>query len=532
METLREIFIKLGLSVAGADFAEALALEHALEKGADMVVEAVEKIGDFFVEAVEKTAHFGEQMDLLSIKTGASAEEIQKLGYAAMLNGSSAEAMGTAIQRLARQMEEAKDGSVESQKHFTKLGISMDQIRHSSPDEMMKIIADKLKAMGDAGKASASAMQLLGRSGKDLVPTLLLGREGLEEMGQELEDLGGLMSTEAIKSAREFEDSLKELHAVGDGLVHLIGSTLIEALQPMLKAFLDWYKVNQKLIAQRVQTFAHAVGEALKFVWNVAMGLGKALMFLLDNLKLVAIVLGSTLMAVLIAFGPEIAFVTSWMVALGVQSVASALAAGAAWLIAAAPMILLGAALVIAALAAEDFYVFLKDGDSVMGHLGPKWVAFYESLLAAKGDDPWWLTAIKDFLKALEDIEGFMDKFQGRAGATREKLANDTEHDTGAVDAWISRSLKDLFNQAGETATPYSPYAAGPNQSFGGGASPDASAKNHSTPFGPNQSFSVSNTFVQGPGQSAGALADEATSSMENWHKTKLREAAALMSHP
>lgn len=293
MESLRELFIKLGLSVNAAEFAEGLAWEHALEEGAHLVVEAVEHLGEIFIEAVEKTAEFGEQMSLLSIKTGVGVESIQKLSYAASLSGSTADDMRVALVHLARSVEAAKDGSEQAQKHFTKLGISMADVSTKSPEELFLMIADRAKAMGAGTKLSAAAMDLFGRSGANLIPTLIGGREELESLGVELEDFGSLMGEDSVNRAREFNDNLKRTEVFLEGLRHELGMVLIDGLEPIIHGMLEWVKANRQLISQKLQTFARGLVQAIEGVVKVVKFLGDQTQRIIGLFKLAAITAGA-----------------------------------------------------------------------------------------------------------------------------------------------------------------------------------------------------------------------------------------------
>ena len=63
-------------------------------------------------------------------------------------------------------------------------------------------MADKFKAMPDGTKKTALAMDILGKSGKDLIPLLNSGSEGLGEMLAEADSLGITLSTETAAISR------------------------------------------------------------------------------------------------------------------------------------------------------------------------------------------------------------------------------------------------------------------------------------------------------------------------------------------
>lgn len=520
MDSLRELFINLGLSVESAEFAEAIGLEHALEEGAELCVEAVEHMGEVFVEAVEKTAEFGEKMELLSIKTGVSVEEIQKLSYAATLSGSSADDMKMALTHLSRAVENAKDGSEEAQKHFQKLGISMDDVRTKSPDELFKLMADRIKEIGPGSKATALAMQILGRSGANMIPTLIEGREGLEELGEELVDFGGLMDKEATHGAHEFADNLQRVHAIAEGLEHELAGPLIEALNPLLKDMFEWVKLNREFIGLRVRTFAHALGEALVFVGHAVAGLAKAVMVAIDYFKLFAYIIGSVVGAVLISNAAGIAFAASWYIALGVQAVTAAIASAAAWTLAAAPIALIAAALLFAALFAEDFYYFMTDGESVLGHLIEKGQELMK-VWFEKHTDPWIVTTMKEAIKLanmLATAIAIIDP-TGLLGLAFAKIDEKTAPGPQKV------SLEEAAAQTSAALSHMGKHTTA-DDIYGSGGSPGASAAAGATNYVHAPSFSMPVTIVQGPGQSASGVAEEVGTHFERLWDSKMREAA------
>lgn len=533
MESLRELFIKLGLSVNAAEFAEGIAWEHALEEGAHLVVEAVEELGEIFIESVHHTAEFGEQMDLLSQKTGVSVEQIQKLSYAAGLSGASADDLRVSITHLARASEAAQGGNEEAIKTFHKLGLSMEQLKKDSPDELMLAISEKFKELGPGAKRTALAMDVFGRSGTALIPMLGAGREEIEKLGLEAEELGIVMSAEAAHSAHEFDDELRKMHETAVGLEHELAGPLIEALLPIVQEILHWVKANRQLISQKVQTFAHGVGMAISVMGRTMVGIGKVAMFLVDNLKLLAFVLGGVVLAALIVTNGgllqmlvNVTLNSLAYVLLGVQAVAAAVKATIAWLAAAAPIAAVAALLILAALAAEDFYYFLTDGDSLLGDfLNEKGKQFSDWLkeVSAPHTGDFWLTAqLRSLLGVLTDIEPYLDKL-GAIGAILSQTSGlNAAKQIAGSSVGEHAAFDDAADQAQRIKTTQAIY--------GGGGSPGTSAI--AAAQGANYvhapSFSAQIHIAQGPGQSAGALADNITNQLDDWWNSKMREAAPV----
>lgn len=530
MESLRELFIKLGLSVNAAEFAEGLAWEHALEEGAHLVVEAVEHLGEIFIEAVEKTAEFGEQMSLLSIKTGVGVESIQKLSYAASLSGSTADDMRVALVHLARSVEAAKDGSEQAQKHFTKLGISMADVSTKSPEELFLMIADRAKAMGAGTKLSAAAMDLFGRSGANLIPTLIGGREELESLGVELEDFGSLMGEDSVNRAREFNDNLKRTEVFLEGLRHELGMVLIDGLEPIIHGMLEWVKANRQLISQKLQTFARGLVQAIEGVVKVVKFLGDQTQRIIGLFKLAAITAGAYAIATglvavatgIASVGLEAYLVNILMTAAayiyaGAVSVVAAVKAAAAWALAAAPVLLVTAALVLAALAAEDLYYFLTGGDSVIGHIintwGRDWSKFIDDFTKPVPGE-WWLTAwMRQALAVVMDLEGHLGALAdlipavGLLHVMASKSVDEKGYGSVEDQQQRIRTMETIYGNSG------SPMSAA-----------EAQAGSNFVTSSPAM-FSMPVTIVQGPGQSAGAVADAIGYKFEQLWDAKMRQA-------
>lgn len=583
METLREIFIKLGLSVNAAEFAEGLAWEHALEKGAEKLKEAFEEFPELMKESIEQTAQFGEDMEVLAQKTGIGVEAIQKLGYAATLSHSSAEEMTTALGHLARNIEGAKEGSKEAVKGFTDLGISMEDVRTKSPEEMVFIIADRMKELGAGSKRTALAMGLLGRTGKNLIPTFDRGAEGLRAMGEEAEEMGNVMGDEAIKKASEFKEGIEKMEQAAVGLKHEFGSVLIEGLAPLLEGLLEWFKANRQIIGQKLQTFAHALGQALTFAGKAIMWVLGALPRFIAFMKLAVLALLAYAVAsgiaaaasALVAAGNAIVNVglgqllvnlalnTLAYILLGAQAVIAAVKAAAAWAGATWPILLMTAALVVAALVAEDFWKTLKGSQhTLLSELGPAWTDFMDSMTRPTGDFEvlGWLKMLYQTLSNLTPLfdkyERFRKSIEDLQAPIRRYWGTQTD-DEKELDAMVqanrirAQQARDGFAfgpglaAASGSGSPYvnSPLVGPKQQSdadafdtlgrvYGNGANPNASASANASFGHAPPSFMMPVTIVQQPGQDSGALATELGRHFESLWDSKMRGAAPTAGVP
>ena len=119
------------------------------------------------IGAIKNTGEWAGHVDDLSKKLGISREAVQRFDFAAQQSGSSIDQIGQAMTLLSKNLVEG-DGAVVPA--LERLGLSLQDLQQMSPDEAFKQVA---KAIGDLPSKTeqlATAQQLLGRSGADLIP--------------------------------------------------------------------------------------------------------------------------------------------------------------------------------------------------------------------------------------------------------------------------------------------------------------------------------------------------------------------------
>ena len=165
-------------------------------------------------------------------KVGITTESFSKLAYAANLSGVEVGNIESALAKLAKTQDMAAQGSKEQLEYFRALEIEFDNADGTlrATDEVLADIADRFEKLPDGSSKTAAAMALLGRSGAQLIPLLNGGSKGLAEMGQELENLGGVVTPEAAKQAEQFNDDLTRLQVAVDGVWQGIASRLLPDL--------------------------------------------------------------------------------------------------------------------------------------------------------------------------------------------------------------------------------------------------------------------------------------------------------------
>lgn len=366
---------------------------------------------DYLSGLVMSAVDAGGHINDLSQSAGVTTDTLQELGYAAQLNSSSMDGMAAGLGQLSRTMAEAKAGGEAQQKTFRDMGIAYRNADGTlrATEDVLGDVADRIQSMPDGAEKTALSMDVLGKSGKDLIPTLNGGSAGLAAMSAEARDLGIVMDKETIGKLDDFGDSVDKVKMTLNGLKNQAVAALLPYLQKLADSFLDWYKANRKIIGQRLEQVIHALA--------VAFG-----------------VVGKVLSAVGTIIGEAVDHFDTLLMAIGIYVVASLAAAGEtaiAWLAALAPILIAITTFALLYLAIDDIIGMLRGKDSVFG----KFFAYF-------GVAPEDIKRVADAMRfafgsAIDSLQNKLTNFMTRTKGAFTKFFE-----------WIGGDEEKRFNQA------------------------------------------------------------------------------------
>lgn len=172
-EGLGKVFSGGGLAGAVSNLGQAFAfLTTPLGQAAAALV-AAGAAAAAILSNVSALADEVEKLNNISIKTGASFEFLQVLGEAAQRSGSSVDAAGMSLTRLSRKLDEARNGGKQAVETFARIGLSTEDLASMTPEQVFKRMAEELQKLEDPAARSGIAMDLLGKSGAEILPTIL-----------------------------------------------------------------------------------------------------------------------------------------------------------------------------------------------------------------------------------------------------------------------------------------------------------------------------------------------------------------------
>ncbi len=305
---------------------------NAIEKRFEGLKEAAQKIGEVgstltkrltapltalagaITAAAIKTGYWADRISDLTAITGLSVETIQEWQHVSRVAGVEIEAVTRAVEGLIRRLPSLERGSEISSTQLAKLGLTFEDLKKMSPDELVNVLITRLAGLEDTLERNAIASALFGRSWENIAPILALGREGIEQARKEAHQLGLVLSSDAIQTAVRFRIEIDKLKGAFDYAFKSVGlafmpviesfvNVLIKATQPLRK-FADWFKSLPKpvqALAVSFGVFVASIGPALlliKGLTSAVYGLATAFAVLQSSMGVVALVISGIAAAI------------------------------------------------------------------------------------------------------------------------------------------------------------------------------------------------------------------------------------------
>jgi hypothetical protein len=198
-------------------------------------------------EAVETAMH----ITRLSRITGIGTQELQRMGAAAIATGANFDRLSTGMKLLAEKAEKAAEGNSGFIDLFNKLDMSVrDGAGHlKNASDLFYEFADRIAAAPTSTEKMALAVEVLGRSGEELLPMLQMGSKWLKEFGKAAEDSGMVLSQKATQDLDIFGKQLQALKTIA---VNMMGEWLAQTgvtVPKIINFFVDAAEIISKVFA-------------------------------------------------------------------------------------------------------------------------------------------------------------------------------------------------------------------------------------------------------------------------------------------
>lgn len=313
----------------------AAAVGAAMVAATAAMVDALKEVGGALVDCTMDAANYADEISTMSEVTGISTETLQELTYASDLMDVSVDTITGSMTKMEKSMGSAADkifnlettqaelnralneGKISADEYeskmeealeknatgYDKLGVSIYDSNHNLRDseEVFWDVIDALGQMEDGTERDLLAMELLGKSAKDLNPLINEGSEGFKELAEEAHEAGFVMGDDTLTAFTDFDDQMVRFKNSGQAAKNALGTLLLPALSELsgtgTSALQKFTKAVQNSNGD-VSVIGDAISEMLPEVLAsvnkvlpdllklVATGVDTLLQVLIDNLPL------------------------------------------------------------------------------------------------------------------------------------------------------------------------------------------------------------------------------------------------------
>lgn len=264
---------------SGEDFGNAMAT--GLKATAAVVAAAVAAVtaaavgvGKAFIEAANDVAEWGNTVDKESQKMNMSAAGYQEWAFILEHAGASIDGMKTAMKKLTVAAEEGNDA-------FTALGITQEDLASMTPEETWNATIEALQQVQDEGERTALANQLLGKGAVELAPLFNMTAEETAALKDQVYELGGVMSDDAVKAAAEYEDQLQNMKTALTGLKNNIMTQFLPGMSSVMQGLSMIFSGQDggiAMVQEGLKSITDNIGELTPQLFELASGILISLM--------------------------------------------------------------------------------------------------------------------------------------------------------------------------------------------------------------------------------------------------------------
>lgn len=208
-----------------------------------------------------------------------TATSLSRLHATATPMGMTAEQVDKGMIKLAKNMTELARGSDEAAAAFEAVGLSADEVKNMSIEQVLATISDRFSESEDGATKTALAMALLGKSGAELVPWLNQGSKAMTEAADAAEEMGAVMGEDAVAAGAALDDAMDTLTMAASGTKKEFQKALAPALQFVAECFTDGSgaATDFSVVFKGVSSVVIMVTGIIKQSWAVVSGIVAAI---------------------------------------------------------------------------------------------------------------------------------------------------------------------------------------------------------------------------------------------------------------
>lgn len=228
-------------------------------------------------------------------KLGTSFEFVQVLDEAARRSGTSIDTVSAAFGRLQKSVTGVDEESKAAAAALATIGVTAEELQALSPEEQYKLIGERLSEIEDPAKRSATATQLFGKSGAELLPFFNNLGGAAEDMARFSASISSVDRTRIDNLGAAFDTIFVSIQGLGQnlltpfaGLVDGVATVIAEVIGAITRAiepFMDAITPGLDAVGRSFEAFAKGIADGSVTVTGALGPIGDVFKRIFDVLK-------------------------------------------------------------------------------------------------------------------------------------------------------------------------------------------------------------------------------------------------------
>lgn len=262
-----------------ADVMKGQLLADAIKTGLSKMADLVKSAASAMWEASKAGAAYADDILTMATTTGMSTKNLQQYKYMADLIDVSLDTLTGSMTKLTSTMSKANKGNATAVKTFEDLGVAITdsngQLR--STEDVFNDVVDALGRIENETERDAKAMDIFGKSAKELNPLIEAGADRLRDLAEQADETGYVLTGASLEALGKQQDAMDKFDKTVEGLSNRFAVGLAPSIETA------YNKLDEIAASPKVRQAMDDVSEAIGSVIEGAVGLAeKALPYILD----------------------------------------------------------------------------------------------------------------------------------------------------------------------------------------------------------------------------------------------------------
>ena len=174
-------------------------------------------------------------------------------------------------------MKKLSNAAVDGSDAFQKLGISQEEAMSMSQEDLFARVIEGLQGMEAGSERAALAQDLLGRGAQEMAALLNTSAEETQAMKDRVNELGGVLSEDAVSASAAYKDSLQDMQTAFQGLGYGIAGEFLPGITEVMNGLTALFSGDAEggigMITTGITGIATTITESIPAFAEAALGI-------------------------------------------------------------------------------------------------------------------------------------------------------------------------------------------------------------------------------------------------------------------